>query len=127
MADISLHARAEQVAITLQLEDTSRLRMCCVRVNADWRGGEPSELRVGDNIKVALECWEGGSVLTSVCMHEPEHNSEGQQLWTLRCLLQDTKDQGSSREMERVAVSFEWGPDQAWITNCTRGNVFMPT
>lgn len=119
-ARIDLHGRGghEQAALTVQLEDSSRLRTCCIglgNVRSD-----NNELRVGDRFSLALECHEGGTVRSSVCWCDLA-SSKGQGQWHLRCLLQDTPDTGSSsREKGQVTVSYEWGAEQAWITSIHR-------
>jgi hypothetical protein len=114
--DLDGRERFRHIALTLQLEDSSSLRTCCVSLDRFGFG----ELRVGDRVKVALECHGAGSVPTSVCSWEPYQSCEGHGRWHLRCLLQDSEERGTSQEKEQVTVSFEWGPDQAWITNLHR-------
>jgi hypothetical protein len=105
----------EQAALMVQLMDSCSLRTCSIKVE--------DVVRAGDRVMVALECCAledccvGVNVLASACW-EPHDYCEGQRQWHLRCSYEAERvpDTGSSHEREQqVAVSFEWGPDQACI------------
>jgi hypothetical protein len=96
---------AEQLTLEVDLEESSGLKTCVVKVQG--------VLVVGDKVAVTLECYEGADIKTHAC-------SSGWRKWELNCNVSHPAElhapPGVTPVSRQATLSFQWGQDEAWAS-----------